>query len=72
MQIGKRNMYLTKNHIGRNEMWRAVDNHKYVCHKCSKEFLDLNLVIDKISFFYEMAPNYTYRNRNFKSVIGNW
>ena len=34
-----------------------------MCHICTKEFLDLKFneaVIDKISNFKEIAPNFTY------------
>ena len=44
-------------------MWCAADNHNYICHICAKGFLDSNFnkaVIDKISNFHEIAPNFTY------------
>ena len=34
----------------------------------AQKILDSNLnqaVIDKMSFFHEIAPNFTYKNRNF-------
>ena len=57
-------------------MYCAANNHSYTCHICAKGFLDTNFnqaVIDKISIFHEIAPNYTYSqkslllkyNRNF-------
>ena len=39
----------------------------YVSHICAKEVLDLNLnlaVIDKISNFKEIAPNFTYSQKS--------
>ena len=41
-KIGKGNLYLTENWLGRNEIWYAEDNHSYICHISVKEFLDLN------------------------------
>ena len=66
-KIGKGNLYLTKNPLSRNEMWCAADNHNYMCHPCAKGFLDLNLneaVIDKISIFHEIAPNFIYSQKS--------
>ena len=54
-------------------MWCAADNHNCMCHICAKGYLDSNFnkaVIDKISNFHEIAPNFTYsQNRHFKSII---
>ena len=50
----------------------ATDNHNYMRHTCTKEFLDSNFneaVIDKISNFHEIAPNSTYINRNFSIIF---
>ena len=47
-------------------MWCAADNHNYMCHICAKGFLDSNLneaVIDKMSNFHEIAPNFTYPHK---------
>ena len=44
-------------------MWCAADNHNDTCHARAKGFLDSNLnqaVIDKISIFHEIGPNFTY------------
>ena len=44
----------------------AADNHNYICHTCAKESLDSNFnwaVIDKISNFNEIAPNFTYSQK---------
>ena len=44
-------------------MWCAADNVKITCYICAKELLDSNFnqaVIDKISNFNEIAPNFTY------------
>ena len=48
-------------------MWCAADNHNYMCHICTQRFLDSNLnesVIDKISNFHEIAPNFTYSQKS--------
>ena len=65
-KIGKENLYLTENRLGRNEIWCAEYYHSYVCHICAKGFLDLNFneaVIDKISIFHEFASNFTYSQK---------
>ena len=64
--IWKGNLYLTENRLSWNEMCRAADNHNYMCHICAKEFLDssfTNAVVDKISDFHEIAPNFTYSHK---------
>ena len=66
-KIRKRNFYLTENWSKRNEIWLADDNHSYKCHIFAKGFLDSNFneaVIDKISFFHEIAPNFTYSQKS--------
>ena len=43
-------------------MWCAVVIHNYMCHICRKGFLDSNFneaVIEKLSNFHEIAPNFT-------------
>ena len=48
-------------------MWYVADNHDYMCHLCAKEFLDSNFnwsVIDKISNFQEIDPNFTYLQKS--------
>ena len=63
--IRKGNLYLTENRLGRNKIW--YDNHSYMCHICAKGFLDSNFneaVIDKISIFHEIAPNFTYSQKS--------
>ena len=48
-------------------MWCAADNHNYMCHICAITFLDLNFnkaVIDKISNFQEIPPNFTYSQKS--------
>ena len=43
------------------------DNHSYMCHICAKGILDSNFnqaVIDKISIFHEIAPNFTYSQQS--------
>ena len=42
MQNWERNLYLTENRLGRNEIWCAEDNHSYMCHICAKRFLNSN------------------------------
>ena len=42
-------------------------NCDYLQHVCAKEFLDSNFnwaVIDKISNFQEIAPNFTYSQKS--------
>ena len=44
-------------------MWCAAENDNYMCHPYTDGLLDLNFnegVIDKISNFQEIAPNFTY------------
>ena len=36
------NLYLTENQLERNEIWFVEDNHSYMCHLCTEEFLDSN------------------------------
>ena len=54
----------------------AADNHSYTCRICAKGFLDTNFnqaVIDKISNFQEIGPNFTYsQNRIFLNIIGTF
>ena len=75
-KIGKGNLHLSENRLSWNEIWRAADNHNYMCHKCTKEFLDSNLnqaVIDKISNFHEISPNSTYSHKSqFLKYIRNF
>ena len=52
----------------------AADNHNNMCHigLCAKGFLDSNFtVIDKISIFHEIAPNFTYYLKIliFKNIV---
>ena len=41
-KLGKGNLYLTENRLGRNKIWCTEDNQSYMCHICAKEFLDSN------------------------------
>ena len=62
-KIGKGNLYLTENRLSWNEMCYASDNHNYMCHTCAQEFWNSNFneaVIDKISNFHDIAPNFTF------------
>ena len=50
------------------KMWCAAYNHNYMCHIRAKGFLDSNFnlalaVIDKISNFQEIAPNFTFSQK---------
>ena len=66
-KIGKGNLYLTENRFSWNEMCCASDNHNYMSHICAKEFLNssFNLaVIDKISNFHDIAPNFTFSQKS--------
>ena len=45
----------------------AADNHNYVCSIHPKGFINLNFnsaVIDKISNFNEITPNFTYSQKS--------
>ena len=35
-KIGKGNLYLTENRLGRNEIWYAEHDHSYMCHIMGK------------------------------------
>ena len=66
-KIGKRNLYLNENWLNRNTMWCTTDNHNYMRHICAKGFLDLNFnwaVIDKISNFHKIYPNFTFSQKS--------
>ena len=66
-RIGKGNLHLTENRLSRNEMWCAVGNHDYMSLICAKGLLDSNFnyaVIDKISNFQEIAPNFTFSQKS--------
>ena len=41
-KIGKENLYLTENQVGRNEILCVEDSHSYMCHMCAKEYLKSN------------------------------
>ena len=46
----------------------AVDNHNYMCHTCAKGYLDSNFneaIINNISNFHEIAPNFIYSQKSF-------
>ena len=48
-------------------MWCAVNIHNYMCHMCAKGFLDSNInlaVIEKITDFQEIDPNFTYSQKS--------
>ena len=65
-KIGKGNLYLTENRLSWNEMCCASDNCNYMCHTCAKEFLNSGFnsaVIDKISNFHDIAPNFTFSQK---------
>ena len=54
------------NQLSKNEMWCATDNYSNTCHTCAKGFLDSNfnkVVINKISNFHKIAPNFTYSQK---------
>ena len=67
-KIGNGNLYLTENRLSRNEMLSTEDKHNYMCHICAKGILDSNFNqadIDKLSNFYEIAPNFTYSQKSY-------
>ena len=43
-------------------VWCAADNHNYVCHMCKRIFR-FEAVIDKISNFHKIAPNFKYSQK---------
>ena len=48
-------------------MWCAAENNNYMCHSCTKVFLDLKFnqgVIHEISNCQEIAPNLTYSQKS--------
>ena len=54
-------MNITENLLSINKMWHLVANHIYMCHVCSKQFLDLNfdyVVIDKNINFSQNCPKF--------------
>ena len=67
-KIGKGNLHLTENQLSRNETWCAADVYNnYMCHICAKGFLDSifnEAVIDKISNFHKIAPNFTFSQKS--------
>ena len=73
-KIGKGNLYLIENRLSRHEMLCAADNHNNMRHIYAKGFLYSNFnlaVIDKISHFHEIAPNFTYLLKSYFSKY-NW
>ena len=66
-EIWKGNLYLTENRLSWNKMCCALDNYNYMCHTCSKKFLNLSFnlaVIDQISNFHDIAPNFTFSQKS--------
>ena len=56
-----------KINLSTNERWFAAYNNNYMRHIRAKGFLDLNFneaVIDKISNFHEIAPNFTHAQKS--------
>ena len=52
----------------------AADNHCYMYHICAKGFIDLNFnqaVIDKLSNFQVIAPNFPASNFTFPERLNN-
>ena len=70
-KIGKENLYLTENRLGKNKMRCMADNHNYMCHICAKRFLELDLMkqlLTKYQIFKKLPPNFT-KIIFFKSII---
>ena len=47
-------------------MWCVADNLNYMFQMCAKGFSDSNFdeaIIDKISVFHEISPNFTYSKK---------
>ena len=54
---------VTKNQFSKNEICSAEDNHSCMSNMYANEFSDLKFisaVIDEISIFQKIAPNFTY------------
>ena len=68
-KIRKRDLHLNGDRLSRNETWCAVHDHNYyMCHICAKGFLDSNFnqaILDKISDFHKIAPNFTFSPKSF-------
>ena len=65
-KIGKENLYLTENCWSKSKLWCAADNLNYMCYICAKKKLDSKFneaVIEKISHFPEIVPNFTYSQK---------
>ena len=63
----KGNLFSTENRLGRKEMWRAADNHNDMCHIRAKGILNSyfnQAVVDKISNFHKIAPNFTFSQKS--------
>ena len=48
-------------------MYCASDNHNFMCHTCAKKFLNSTFnwaVIDKISNFHDIAPNFIFSQKS--------
>ena len=49
-------------------MWCAAEIHNYMCQTYAKGFSDSNFdeaVIDKLSNFHKIAPNFTYSQKSY-------
>ena len=57
-------------------MWCVTNNHNNTSHTGAEGFLDLDFnqaVINKISNFHEIAPDFTYSQKSqFLSIIEDW
>ena len=63
-KIGKENLYLTENQVGRNELMCAGDNHSRpnMGHICAEGFLNL---LTKYQFFTKLPQiSHIHKNRN--------
>ena len=52
-----------ENRLSRDQMWCAAESYHHTCQICAKGILESNFnqaVIDKISNFHEIAPNFTF------------
>ena len=57
-----------KSILSRNEMWCAADNPNYMCHMCTKGFLDLNFkqLLTKYQIFKKLPQiSHIHKNHNF-------
>ena len=65
-KFGRGNLWWTKNLLGENEMWWAVENHNYTCHPCIKEFLNSNFLKESLTKYQivKKMPEISHTHKN--------